>query len=430
MTTTFAELGVNARLLTALAKNSIDTPVTAQVEAIPPLLRGRDVVIQAPTGSGKTLAFILPIVERLIAVKGPGPRALVVTPTRELAIQVDRVFQSLATGLKSALVYGGVGYATQERDLKAGVDLVVGTPGRILDMVSRRRLSLNRVQFLVLDEGDEMLDAGFAPDVERIIELTYQPQMALASATMPDWVSRMIQRHLDDPVRVVVAAPAEETLEHGLLRVARPEKLRTLSKLLQRHRGSAIVFGRTKHGVRKLSRDLRNLGHDSADLQGNLSQNVRDRTMDAFRGLRTNVLVATNVAARGLDISHVDLVINYDLPDSPQWLTHRVGRTARMGVKGRALTFVTPEDEAAWRTLRRQGAPALPELDVRHLLAEGDWRYIAASLVEPEPRVRTARVTPGPSGAARPAQSWNGRRRRPRGRGPYRSDQRPASAGA
>jgi ATP-dependent RNA helicase DeaD len=430
LTTTFADLGVNARLLTALAKNSIDTPVTVQVEAIPPLLRGRDVVIQAPTGSGKTLAFILPIVERLIAVKGPGPRALVVTPTRELAIQVDRVFQSLATGLKSALVYGGVGYATQERDLKAGVDLVVGTPGRILDMVSRRRLSLNRVQFLVLDEGDEMLDAGFAPDVERIIELTYQPQIALASATMPDWVSRMIQRHLDDPVRVVVAAPVEDALEHGLLRVARPEKLRTLSKLLQRHRGSAIVFGRTKHGVRKLSRDLRNLGHDSADLQGNLSQNVRDRTMDAFRGLRTNVLVATNVAARGLDISHVDLVINYDLPDSPQWLTHRVGRTARMGVKGRALTFVTPEDEAAWRTLRRQGAPALQELDVRSLLAEGDWRYVAASLVEPEPRVRTARVTPGPSGAARPAQSWNGRRRRPRGRGPYRSDQRPASAGA
>jgi superfamily II DNA/RNA helicase len=354
----------------------------------------------------------------------------VVTPTRELAIQVDRVFQSLATDLKSALVYGGVGYATQEHALRSGVDLVIGTPGRILDMVSRRRLSLNRVQLLVLDEGDEMLDAGFAPDVERIIELTYQPQMALASATMPDWVSRMIQRHLDDPVRVVVAAAAEETLEHGLLRVTRPEKLRTLSKLLQRHRGSAIVFGRTKHGVRKLSRDLRNLGHDSADLQGNLSQNVRDRTMDAFRGLRTNVLVATNVAARGLDISHVDLVINYDLPDSPQWLTHRVGRTARMGVKGRALTFVTPEDEAAWRTLRRQGAPALPEVDVRHLLAEGDWRYVAASLVEAEPRVRTARVSPGPSGAARPAQSWNGRRRRPRGRGPYRSDQRPASAGA
>jgi superfamily II DNA/RNA helicase len=423
LTTTFADLGVSARLLTALTRNSIDTPVTVQVEAIPPLLRGRDVVIQAPTGSGKTLAFILPLIERLMAVGGPGPRALVVTPTRELAIQVDRVFQSLGTGLKSALLYGGVGYVTQEHALKAGVDIVIGTPGRTLDMVSRRRLSLSRVQLLVLDEGDEMLDAGFAPDVERIIELTYQPQVVLASATMPDWVSRMIQRHLDDPVRIKIAAPAEDALEHGLIRVSRTEKLHTLSRLLRKHRGSAIVFGRTKHGVRKLSRDLRNLGHDSADLQGNLSQNVRDRTMDAFRGLRTSVLVATNVAARGLDISHVDLVINYDLPDSPQWLTHRVGRTARMGVKGRALTFVTPEDESAWRTLRRQGAPALPEVDVQHLLNAGDWRYVAASLIEPAPQR---------AGAARPPRSgqrpWN--RRNPRGRRPYRSDQRPASAGA
>ena len=420
MTTTFADLGVNAHLLSALARNSIDSPVTVQVEAIPPMLRGRDVVIQAPTGSGKTLAFILPLVERLIAVKGPGPRALVVTPTRELAIQVDRVFQSLATGLKSALVYGGVGYATQEHALKSGVDLVIGTPGRLLDMVSRRRLSLSRVQLLVLDEGDEML----------IIELTYQPQIVLASATMPDWVSRMIERHLDDPIRIRIAAPVEDALEHGLLRVVRAEKLRTLSRLLQHHRGSAIVFGRTKHGVRKLSRDLRNLGHDSADLQGNLSQNVRDRTMDAFRGLRTNILVATNVAARGLDISHVDLVINYELPDSPQWLTHRVGRTARMGVKGRALTFLTPEDEAAWRTLRRQGAPALPELDVRHLLTEGDWRYVAASLVEAQPRAGAPREPRRVQGEVRPANSWDRRRRRPRGRGPYRSDQRPASAGA
>lgn len=429
MTTTFADLGVNARLLSALARNSTDTPVTVQVEAIPPLLRGRDVVIQAPTGSGKTLAFILPLVERLMAVTGPGPRALVVTPTRELAIQVDRVFQSLASGLKSALLYGGVGYATQEQALRSGVDLVVGTPGRILDMVSRHRLSLSRVQLLVLDEGDEMLDAGFAPDVERIIDLTYEPQIALASATMPQWVSRMIQRHLDDPVRVTIAPPAEDSLEHGLLRVTRPEKLRTLSRLLQRHRGSAIVFGRTKYGVRKLNRELRNLGHDSADLQGNLSQNVRDRTMDAFRDLRTNVLVATNVAARGLDISHVDLVINYDLPDSPQWLTHRIGRTARMGVKGRALTFLTPEDESAWRTLRRQGAPALPELDLQHLLSEGDWRYLAASLVEPQPASRTNRLARRARSEARQPGSWN-RRRRSRGRRPYKPDQRQALAGA
>jgi ATP-dependent RNA helicase DeaD len=411
-------------MLTALAKSSIDSPVAVQAEAIPPMLRGSDVVIQAPTGSGKTLAFMLPLVEKLMAISGPGPRALVVTPTRELAIQVERVFRSLSTNLKCGLIYGGVGYATQELALKGGVDLVIGTPGRILDMVTRRKLALSRVHLLVLDEGDEMLDAGFAPDVERIIELTYEPQIVLASATMPEWVSRMIARHLDNPVRVVVVSEAEDLLEHGLIRVARVEKVRTLSRLLQAHRGSAIVFGRTKHGVRKLSRDLRNMGHDSADLQGNLSQNVRDRTMDGFRAMRTNVLVATNVAARGLDISHVDLVINFDLPDSPQWLTHRVGRTARMGTKGRALTFITPEDEPAWRQLLRQGAPSLPEVDLTHLFNAGDWRYLASTLVQVQPTANGNAPRPPRTG-----ESWNTRRRRSRTRGPRRLDQRPASAG-
>ncbi len=417
----FAELGISPRLLGALARNSIETPVAVQAEAIPPLLHGRDVVIEAPTGSGKTLAFMLPLVERLMASDGPGPRALVVTPTRELAIQVERVLRLLSTGLKCALLYGGVGYATQELALKTGADTVIGTPGRILDMVSRRRLSLSRVQFLVLDEGDEMLDAGFAPDVERIIELTYQPQMVLASATMPSWVNRMIERHLEQPLQIRITGDAEPTLEHGLIRVTRQDKLSSLSRLLRSHRGSTIVFGRTKYGVRKLSRSLRELGHDSADLQGNLSQQVRDRTMDAFRALRTKVLVATNVAARGLDISHVDLVINYELPDSPGWLTHRVGRTARMGVKGRALTFVTPEDDRAWRTLRRQGAPALPEVDLAHLLATGDWRYAAPSPV-PLP-VHGPQRRPAPGGRA-----WNRRRRGRRVGPPHRPDQRPASA--
>ncbi len=421
MTTDFAKLGISARLLSALTRNSIETPVTVQAKAIPPLLNGRDVVMEAPTGSGKTLAFMLPLVERLMASHEPGPRALVVTPTRELAIQVERVHRSLSTGLRCALLYGGIGYATQELALKAGADLVIGTPGRILDMVSRRRLTLSRVQFLVLDEGDEMLDAGFAPDVERIIELTYQPQMVLASATMPDWVTRMIERHLEHPLRIRIAADMEPTLEHGLIRVTRPEKLRTLSRLLRWHRGSAIVFGRTKYGVRKLSRSLRELGHDSADLQGNLSQHVRDRTMDAFRASRTNVLVATNVAARGLDISHVDLVINYELPDSPGWLIHRVGRTARMGVKGRALTFVTPEDDQAWRTLRRHGAPALSEVDVTHLLATGDWRYLASSPVPLPLEVSRRR-------AARGGSAWNSRRGRRRVRRPRSLEQRPASA--
>ncbi|HET9847736.1 MAG TPA: DEAD/DEAH box helicase [Candidatus Dormibacteraeota bacterium] len=403
MTSTFADLGISPRLLKALEENLVETPVPVQAEAIPPLMSGRHVVIEAPTGSGKTLAFLLPLAERLMVASGPGPRALVVTPTRELAMQVAGVLESLKTGLRPALLYGGVGYATQESSLKRGADVVVGTPGRILDMVSRRRLSLNRVQFLVLDEGDEMLDAGFAPAVEEILQLTYQPQVVLASATMPAWVSRMIERHMQEPVRIRVEGDDTSTLEHSLVRVNREEKLQTLSRLLQGHRGSAIVFGRTKYGVRKLNSALRKLGHDSAELQGNLSQAARDRTMDAFRENQLAVLVATNVAARGLDIRHVDLVINYELPDSPQWLTHRVGRTARMGVQGRALTFVGPEDERAWNKLRREGAPALLELDLAHLLAEGDWRQVAASEALP---------APGRSGRVRPIRSDFGRPQR------------------
>jgi len=402
VTSTFANLGISARLLRALADNAIDIPVPVQTEAIPPLLAGRDVVIEAPTGSGKTLAFVLPLVHRLMSSAGPGPRALVVTPTRELAMQVEGVVQSLNTGQRIALLYGGIGYATQERTLKAGAEIVVGTPGRILDLVSRRHLALSRVEFLVMDEGDEMLDAGFAPAVEQILELTYQPQIVLASATMPGWVDRMIERHMHNPVRIRVAPDDLPTLEHAMIRVQRAEKLQTLSRLLHGHRGSAIVFGRTKYGVRKLNLALRKLGHDSAELQGNLTQGARDRAMEAFRAGHISVLTATNVAARGLDISRVDLVINYELPDSPQWLTHRVGRTARMGVRGRALTFVGPEDDLAWCKLRRGGAPALEELDVAHLLGEGDWRYLASSLVDPDTRALTGRRGRGRNENRRP----------------------------
>jgi superfamily II DNA/RNA helicase len=405
---TFAEAGVSARTLAALERHSIDVPVAVQAEAIPALLDGDDVVMEAPTGSGKTLAFLIPLVEG-IGPPAPGPRALVVTPTRELAIQVESVYRTLDCPARCGLMYGGVGYATQTLALKRGVDVVIGTPGRLLDMVGRKLLSLNRVEYLVLDEADEMFDAGFAPDVERILGLTYQPQTVLASATMPAWVSRMIAKHLNEPVRVEVASDAEPTLEHGLLVVDRTTKLSTLSQLLRRHRSSAaIVFGRTKHGVRKLNRELRQLGHNSLELQGNLSQSQRERTLDSFRKRRTDVLVATNMAARGLDISHVGLVVNYELPDTPQWLTHRVGRTARMGEKGRALTFLTREDQLAWRRLRHQGAPDLPELDTDHLLKDGGWRYLETE-------------APAPAAAAEPAARTGRRRRYGRGRRPRTS---------
>ena len=370
----FAEAGVSPRTLAALSAQGITEPVQVQAEAIPALLAGRDVVMEAQTGSGKTLAYLIPMVEKLPR-GGAGPRAMVVTPTRELALQVEKVLRTLSTELRTTVLYGGVGYATQRLALKHGVDVVVGTPGRIIDMLGQGKLSLSRIQYLVLDEADEMLDAGFAPSVEKILGLTYEPQTVLASATMPAWVTRMVEKHTHDAVQVRLESNHADLLEHGMLRVDREQKLQTLSRLLRRHSGSAIIFGRTKHGVKKLNHSLRQMGHNSVELQGDLSQLTRDRAMDSFRAGRSQILVATNVAARGIDVDNVGLVVNFELPDSAHWLTHRVGRTARMGELGRALTFVTPEDEPAWVKLSREGAPKIRELDTKRLLDEGSWHY-------------------------------------------------------
>jgi superfamily II DNA/RNA helicase len=395
---TFADGAVSARVLAALTRQNITIPNRVQSEAVPALLEGRDVVMQSPTGSGKTLAYLIPLLDR-IEPGGPGPRALIVAPTRELAIQVDAVFKSLDSQLRTALLYGGVGYHTQMQALKRRADVVIGTPGRILDMIERRLVSLSRVEYLVLDEADEMFDAGFARDVERIIGLTYSPQTVLASATIPDWVKTMIDKHLNDPVTIRIATEGPSLLEHGLVRTDSGLKLRLLSDILRQHRGT-IVFGRTKHGVRKLNRDLQRLGHRSVELQGNMAQNARDTVMQTFRNERADVLVATNVAARGLDMSHVGLVVNYDLPDSPEAMTHRVGRTARNGSTGRAVTFLTQDDHEKWAKLRRQGAPALRTLDAAELSRRGGWLYVeepAVAAPSGAARVRSAgRRRPGP----------------------------------
>ena len=401
---TFAEAGVNARVLASLNRQEITTPNHVQSESMPALLDGRDVVIQSPTGSGKTLAFLVPMLERFEPGL-PGPRGLVVTPTRELAMQVDSVFRGLDSGLRTALLYGGVGYHTQTQALRAGADVVIGTPGRILDMFQKKAFSLSRVEYMVLDEADQMFDAGFAHDVERIIGLTYNPQTVLASATMPDWVTRMINKHLQNPLRVKVVTEGESLLEHGLIRTEPGAKLRLLSEILRKHRG-AIVFGRTKHGVRKLNRDLLRLGHNSVELQGNMAQVARDRVMESFRNRRADVLVATNVAARGLDLSHVGLVVNYELPESAESLTHRVGRTARNGNAGRALTFITATDHEKWAKLRRQGAPALRTLDAALLAGDGGWAYV-------QDHVQIRAVTRGESPIARRRVRPAGSRARP-----------------
>jgi ATP-dependent RNA helicase DeaD len=423
----FTEMGLSPQVLERLTAQDITDPSPVQAGTIPALLAGRDVVIAAPTGSGKTLAFLLPLLERMDE-PGPGPRALIVTPTRELALQIADVFNGLERRLRMALLYGGVGYASQTQALKGGVDVLIGTPGRILDMVGRKLVSLARVEYVVLDEADEMLDVGFAPDVERILGHMWEPQSVLASATMSGPVQRMIERHLREPERVTVEMTEDESgLEHGLARVdSRDAKLSTLVRLLRGFEGTAIVFGRTRHGVGKLHRDLRRMGVDAAQLRGDLGQTVRDRTMQAFRDRRVDVLLATNVAARGLDIGHVGLVVNYELPESPDWLTHRIGRTARMGARGWALTFVSPEDRTAWTRLRRQGAPELAEVDLDHLLSVGDWRYHEAVPVADHGSAVADHGSSRPAGSG--SRSRGRRRRGGRGRPPGQAPRSPEAS--
>jgi ATP-dependent RNA helicase RhlE len=394
----FSELGVRPRTLETLLRLHISEPTEVQTAAIPVLHQGRDCLIQSPTGSGKTLAFLVPMVERLRGHQPVAPRALIVTPTRELATQIGAVLALLDPGLKRALVFGGVGYAGQINSLRRA-DVVIGCPGRLVDLSDRGAANLSGVEFLVLDEADEMLDAGFAKDVEKLVARTRQRssgldrQTVLASATMPDWVTQMAAKHMVNPARVEVAAAAESQLEHGLFSVPRAQKVSVLSRLLKRS-DSTIVFHRTKHGTKKLARDLMALGHTTSELQGNLSQAARDRAIAAFRRRETSVLVATNVAARGIDVVDVDLVVNYELPDTADWLTHRVGRTARNGASGRALTFMSEDDGEKWRKLRRLGAPPLQFVDTAQLLDAGTMRFLAN---QPEVAASSARQASGRS---------------------------------
>jgi ATP-dependent RNA helicase DeaD len=362
----FTGLKLRAESLKALTAMSITDPTPIQTQTLPLLLQGRDVIGQARTGSGKTLAFALPAVEK-IDVRRREVQVLVLTPTRELAVQVGDVFDQISGGvISTVLVFGGRGIQPQISALRRGAQVLVGTPGRVLDLLRQGALRLDGVRFLVLDEADEMLDRGFAPDVERILAHTPRNrQTALFSATLPDWVRATSDKHLIDPVTVKVDPRPEDSAEidHMAFDLPDGDKMTALTDLLdERTSGQIIVFGRTKHGVKKLAKKLEQAGYPVAALQGNLSQNARDRVMADFRAGKVQILLATNVAARGLDISTVDQVINFDLPESPELLTHRVGRTGRMGREGQAITLLGPEDAAKWRQLERGLGRKVPRM--------------------------------------------------------------------
>ncbi len=396
----------------ALASLGISIPTAIQAESIPLLLEGHDLIGQAHTGSGKTLAFGLPLVERCDSNR-KAVQALVLTPTRELAQQVAGVLKEVGAGagLEVAVIYGGVGYQPQVDSLHRGAQIVVGTPGRVLDHIGRRTLNLSEVRYLVLDEADEMLDRGFAPDVERI--LSYVPrerQTALFSATTPEWVHNVSAKHLREPRQVHIGSEREAApdIDHTVIECWSGDKFSVLLGLLdEATEGATLVFGRTRHGVETLARRLTRMGYEVAAIQGNLGQQARDQIMARFRGGHVPVLLATNVAARGLDMLNIERVINYDLPETPELFTHRVGRTARIGHSGRAITLIAATDLQKMQEIERMLGRRL--------------RRVAASSLAPTP-AKPFEVLSRPRAAAPPAapqaqvegQTKRRRRRRPR----------------
>src|SRR5580698_9311999 len=375
MTVTFAELGLSESTLQALRDVGYESPSPIQEQAIPSVLEGRDVIGQAQTGTGKTAAFGLPIAE-YIDPELAEVQALVLTPTRELCIQVTQALRTYGAhkGIDVVAVFGGAPIRTQQAQLRAGGHVVVGTVGRVLDLISRHSLVLHDCRFLVLDEADEMLDLGFLEDVEKILSLTPSSrQTALFSATMPPEIRRLADQYLYDPVTIKVktATLTVDTVEQFALEVAARDKTEALVNVLEAERpDQALIFGRTKIRCDQLFRTLRDRGMNVRALHGDMTQGARDGVMLAFKGGRVPILVATDVAARGLDISTVTHVINYDVPTSPDTYVHRIGRTGRVGRAGRAITFVESRQKRELEAIERhigthiaqweQGAVAAP----------------------------------------------------------------------
>src|SRR5205809_89838 len=346
----FAALGLAPELLRAVADEGYAHPTPIQQEAIPLALAGRDLIGSAQTGTGKTAAFVLPILQRLSSGKRGTLRALILVPTRELAEQVATSIRAYGrhTHLKGAAVYGGVGMEPQTKALRHGADIIVATPGRLLDHMERGHVDFSRLEVLVLDEADRMLDMGFAPDVRRILAaLPDQRKTMLFSATVSPEVDALARRALDGHASVEIgrrATPAEG-IEHVIVAVDKLQKRGVLAKILRaKPAGQTLVFTRTKYGADKLVTFLRKDGIPAHAIHGDKAQSHRTRTLDAFRSGAADVLVATDIAARGIDVDGIRMVVNFDVPNDPEVYVHRVGRTARAGARGLALTLISPDE--------------------------------------------------------------------------------------
>ncbi len=368
--TGFDRFGLHPSILRGVRAAGFVEPRRIQVDTIPAVLAGRDVLGLAQTGTGKTAAFALPLLDRLLRRRRRGPRVLVLAPTRELATQIDAEIRSLArfTELRVVTIFGGVSAHGQIQALRRHPEIVVGCPGRILDLVGRRELRLGEVESVVIDEADHMFDMGFLPDLRRILAaLPPERQNLLFSATMPREIRGLANGLLQNPrvVELAKSGPAG-TIDHALVSVREDRKRDLLHHILKEDAcESAIVFTRTKHRAKRLAQQLDKAGHRAVGLQGNMSQGQRDRAMQGFRKRQYDVLVATDIAARGIDVQGVSHVINFDVPNTPDAYTHRIGRTGRAEREGRALTFVTHNDTAWLRATERKLGNSIP----RHTVA-------------------------------------------------------------
>jgi len=367
----FYGLSIAPKLLDILAQHGYRVPTPIQAKSIPIAIEGQDLIGIAQTGTGKTLAFAIPLIQRLARVKGKG---LILLPTRELALQANEVFQQIGRGigLRTAVLIGGASMANQQKELRAKPHIIVATPGRLIDHIEQRTVKLDDVSVLVLDEADRMLDMGFLPQITKILAVMPKDrQTLLFSATMPESILKIIAKHMKLPVSVEIArqGTTAERVTQELYIIQKDAKSRLLDKILGERRGSVLVFSRTKHGAKKIARSVRDMGHAAAEIHANRSLAQRREALDGFKSGKYRVLVATDIAARGIDVKNIELVVNYDLPDNPEDYVHRIGRTGRADASGHAISFATPDQRSDIRDIERLIRKPLPVAQVAELPA-------------------------------------------------------------
>ena len=414
----FVDLNLSEPILRAVAAEGYQTATPIQAQTIPHTLDGRDVLGCAQTGTGKTAAFALPILHRLAASpKTKAPRCLVLAPTRELAGQIADSFATYGRFMKlrMAVIFGGVNQNPQVNALQRGVDILIATPGRLMDLMNQGHVDLRRIEVFVLDEADRMLDMGFLPDIKRITShLPDQRQTMLFSATMPNEIRRFADALLNDPAEVHVAPKkmTADRIEQKLYHVERRQKPALLAHLLSNLSiERAIVFTRTKHGADRVARDLRRIGASVEAIHGDKSQNARRRALDGFRSNKIAVLVATDIASRGIDVDGISHVFNYDLARDPESHVHRIGRTARAGASGMAVSFCDPEEKPLLRAIQRLTRTDLPVADDMPTLD----KKVRQNVAHPLQRAADAHATEENTPTRRP------RRRKPHRKGNSRS---------